>query len=117
MRGCSRRLLPPRSLRDSRSPSSTRPADPARLGRSFVLGSDAEFSVGTRYSRTLRGRNPLDLYGTIDSGDVYRSPDQTLTVEGYIIHEAYLVVKESSLVDIYLPVEKTLTPISPHVFC
>jgi hypothetical protein len=84
-------------------------------GKSFTLTSEADFHVGTGYSRTLREGTKWELYGVIGAGEVYRSPDQTLTVEGYNVHEAYPVVKEESLVGVYLPVEKTFTPVSKKI--
>ena len=81
-------------------------------GRSFVLAEDAHCSISTGYGRTLRAGTHWDLFGTIERGEVYRSQDQLLTVEGFNVHEAYLVVKNESLVGFYLPVEKTFTPVS-----
>lgn len=81
-------------------------------GHSFVLAEDAHCSISTGYGRTLRAGTHWDLFGTIDRGEVYRSRDQVLTVEGFNVHEAYLVVKDESLVGFYLPVEKTFTPVS-----
>ena len=90
------------------------PMTPA-AGRSFVLTADAECSVGTGYGRTLRTGTRWQLFGTLREGEVYRSPDQVLTVEGYNVHEAYLIVKDGALVGFYLPVEQTLTPVSQQV--
>jgi hypothetical protein len=84
-------------------------------GRSFVLNADAECRIGTGYGRTLRQGTRWQLFGTLKEGDVYRSPDQVLTVEGYNVHEAYLVVRDGWLIGFYLPVEKTLTPVSKRV--
>ena len=91
------------------------PMVPAAAGRSFVLGEDAECGIGTGYKRTLRKGTRWDLFGTLREGDVYRSPDQVLTVEGYNVHEAYLIVQGDWLVGFYLPVERTLTPISKRL--
>jgi hypothetical protein len=84
-------------------------------GRSFVLTADATCSINTGYSRTLRQGTHWQLDGTIPQGDVYRSPDQTLTVEGFNVHEAFPVVQNDALVGFYLPVEKTFTPTSKPV--
>jgi len=81
-------------------------------GHTFVLAEDAHCSISTGYGRTLRAGTHWDLFGTIDRGEVYRSRDQVLTVEGFNVHEAYLVIKNESLVGFYLPVEKTFTPVS-----
>jgi hypothetical protein len=84
-------------------------------GPTFVLAQEEHVSIGTGYGRTLRAGTHWTLFGTIDRGDVYRSADQVLTVEGYNVHEAYLVVRDDTLVGFYLPVEKTFTPISKNV--
>lgn len=81
-------------------------------GQTFVLARDVNCSISTGYGRTLRAGTRWDLFGTIDRGEVYRSQDQLLTVEGFNVHEAYLVIKNESLVGFYLPVEKTFTPVS-----
>lgn len=87
----------------------------AASGRTFLLIQDAHCAIGTGYSRVLRGGTHWHLFGSIDRGDVYRSSDQVLTVEGYNVHEAYIVVQGDSLVGFYLPVEKTFTPASNTV--
>jgi hypothetical protein len=87
----------------------------AKSGSSFILNQDVECSIGTGYGRTLRGGTRWELFGSVNSGEVYRSPDQVLTVEGYNVHEAYLIVKDEWLVGFYLPVEKTFTPVSKTV--
>lgn len=84
-------------------------------GRTFVLNEATDCSVGTGYGRTLRSGTHWNLFGIIDRGEVYRSPDQLLTVEGFNVHEAYLVVRDGSLVGFYLPVEKKFTPASKIV--
>jgi hypothetical protein len=84
-------------------------------GRSFVLSRDVRCYVGTGYGRTLRAGTHWNLFGRLRRGAVYRSPDEVLTVEGYDVHEAYLVVRDGVLVGFYLPVEKTFTPISKAV--
>ena len=81
-------------------------------GHTFVLAEDVHCSISTGYRRTLRAGTHWDLFGMIDHGEVYRSQDQLLTVEGFNVHEAYLVVKNESLVGFYLPVEKTFAPVS-----
>lgn len=84
-------------------------------GKHFVLASDARCGIGTGYGRVLRQGTRWELVGAIAQGDVYRSRDQTLTVEGYNVHEAYVVVQDDLLVGFYLPVEKTFTPVAKSV--
>jgi hypothetical protein len=85
-----------------------------RTGDSFTLASDQSCSYGTGYSRKLRGGTHWNVIGDIQQGAVYRSKDQLLTVEGFDVHEAYIVVKNNYLEGFYLPVEKTFTPASPN---
>ena len=84
-------------------------------GHSFLLTHDARCYVGTGYGRTLRAGTHWNLFGSLERGQVYRSPDQVLTVEGYDVHEAYLVVRDGTLVGFYLPVEKKFTPASEPI--
>jgi hypothetical protein len=79
-------------------------------GKSFTLNEEVAVGIGTGYGRTLRAGTKWNLFGSIAPGDVYRSPDQVLTVEGYNVHEAYIVVSDHQLVGFYLPVEKSFTP-------
>jgi hypothetical protein len=90
------------------------PLEPAS-GSAFVLTADATCRINTGYSRTLRGGTHWRLYGTIAPGEVYRSSEQTLTVEGFNIAEAFPVVRDGTLVGFYLPVEKTFTPVTTPV--
>jgi hypothetical protein len=84
-------------------------------GPSFILTQDAECKISTGYSRTLRKGTRWQLHGTLREGEVYRSPDQVLTAQGFNVHEAYLIVKDATLIGFYLPVEKTFTPVSKQV--
>ena len=84
-------------------------------GKGFLLTADATCRINTGYHRTLRSGTHWRLYGTIAPGAVYRSSEQTLTVEGFNINEAFPVVKDDALVGFYLPVEKTFTPVTSPV--
>ncbi len=53
--------------------------------------------------------------GHIEKGDVYKTKDQIVTVEGSNIHEAYIVISGGSLVGFYLPVEKTFSPVKATI--
>ena len=44
--------------------------------------------------------------GVIPDGDVYKIENRVFTVEARHVHEAYLVVRDRSLVGFYLPVEQ-----------
>lgn len=64
------------------------------------------------YTRTLRKGTRWESVGTIAQGDVFRSKDQSLTVECSNVFEAYLVVREERLVGFYLPVERGFVSIA-----
>jgi hypothetical protein len=81
-------------------------------GRSFELDSAATVHLDTGYVRVLKKGTRWTCIGTIPEGDVYRTKDQVLTIEGSNIHEAYIVVKSQNLVGFYLPVEMTFSPLS-----
>jgi hypothetical protein len=93
------------------------PIDPITpvSGKSFTLAVDARCSLNTGYHRSLYAGTRWVLFGTISRGEVYRSSDQTVTVEGYNVHEAYPVVDAKQLVGFYLPVERTFTPLANPV--
>ena len=70
-----------------------------------------DISIGTGYSRKLRQGTKWDYVGYITEGDIYKTKDQILTIEGSNIYEAYIVVSENKLVGFYLPVEQTFSPL------
>ncbi len=82
-------------------------------GKGFRLTRAVDISLSTGYSTTLRANTRWELVGTIAQGEVYRTKDQIVTLEGAHIHEAYIVVRPGSLVGFYLPVERTFSPIEP----
>ena len=49
--------------------------------------------------------------GSLPQGDVFKSRDQILTIEGSNIYEAYIVVVSDNLVGFYLPAEGTFSPL------
>ncbi len=78
---------------------------------SFQLEKEVDIDLGTGFARLLKGGTRWDFVGTTSYGDVYRSKDQTLTVEASNIHEAYIVISSGKLVGFYLPVEKSFSPL------
>lgn len=80
-------------------------------GKSFRLARAAEVPLSTGYSTTLRPGSRWELVGHLPQGEVYRTRDQVVTVEGAHIHEAYIVIDRGSLVGFYLPVEQTFSPL------
>jgi hypothetical protein len=84
----------------------------ANTGKTFRLAQPAEISLSTGYSTKLRPGTRWELIGRLPQGEVYRTRDQIVTVEGSHIHEAYLVVDQGTAVGFYLPVERTFSPVS-----
>ena len=82
-------------------------------GKGFRLTQAAEVALATGYSTTLRATTRWQLVGTIPQGEVYRTRDQVVTLEGAHIHEGYIVVDQGALVGFYLPVERTFSPVAP----
>jgi hypothetical protein len=73
----------------------------------FILAIDTPIhGAPCGYSRSLRKGTRWNPAGRLAEGTVYRSPDQTLTVECSNVFEAYLVVSNQRLLGFYLPVEK-----------
>jgi len=79
---------------------------------SWTLIDQVDLKLGTGYRRQLKSRTRWDYIGKIEQGDVFKTKDQILTVEGSNIFEAYLVVSENKAVGFYLPVEKTFSPLN-----
>jgi len=92
--------------------------EPARFEAStsvqdaWTLTRDVEISLDTGYKRKLKAGTRWECIGKIEKGDVYRTKDQILTVEGSNIYEACLVVSEGQLVGFYLPANQTFSPLS-----
>jgi hypothetical protein len=84
--------------------------------RSFTLTRDVYISQAPCwYSRTLRSKTRWEFVGAITQGGVYRSRDQTLTVECSNVFEAYLVVSGGRLVGFFLPVENGFVAIAEPI--
>ena len=79
---------------------------------SWKLVKDVEVSLGTGYSRQLKSGTKWDYVGTVEQGDVFKTNDQILTVEGSNIFEAYIVLSGDNIVGFYLPVEKSYSPLA-----
>jgi hypothetical protein len=82
-------------------------------GTSLRLTRPVSVPLSTGYSTRLRADTRWDLVGNLPQGDVYKTRDQIVTVEGSDIHEAYIVVSQGSLVGFYLPVKRTFSPVAP----
>ena len=86
----------------------------------FTLTADTPIEgVPCGFSRTLRKGTRWDPVGRLVEGVVYRSCDQTLTIECSNVFEVYLVIEGQHIVGFYLPVEKGFSPLGkplPIVF-
>jgi hypothetical protein len=88
----------------------------AQPERTFVLTGDVLVSQAPcGYSRTLRRHTRWELMGAIPAGDVFRSRDQTFTVECSNVFEASLVVSGDRLVGFFLPVQHGFVPIADPI--
>ena len=95
---------------------------PARLeaaggaGPPFTLAAETPIDgAPCGYARRLRKGTRWEAVGRVAEGVVYRSREQTLTVECSNVFEAYLVVAGQRLVGFYLPVEKGFSPLSEPI--
>ncbi|WP_354674873.1 hypothetical protein [Cupriavidus alkaliphilus] len=71
--------------------------------------------LDTGYSRTLPERSVWSRVGRVPQGDVYRPIGTIFTIEGRQVHEAYLVIRDKTLVGFYLPGEQNYSPLSTAV--
>ncbi len=79
---------------------------------SFELKDEVNIYLGTGYSRKLTKGTKWHYVNTISHGDIFKTTDQILTIEGSNIFEAFIVISEKQLVGFYLPVEETYSPLS-----
>lgn len=84
-------------------------------GKHMRLSEMVEVGLSTGYATVLKAHTNWHLVGHVDQGEIYKTRDQVLTLEGSHIHEAYLVVQDGYLVGFYLPVERTFSPLSEKV--
>lgn len=84
-------------------------------GKHMRLSEMVEVGLSTGYTTVLKPQTTWHLAGRVDQGEIYKTRDQVVTVEGSHIHEAYLVVRDGHLVGFYLPVEQTFSPLSRRV--
>jgi len=82
----------------------------------FTLSSDTKIQgAPCGYSRTLRKDTSWEPVGRLLEGVVYRSQEQTLTIECSNVFEAYLVIDGANLVGFYLPVEDGFSALNEPV--
>jgi hypothetical protein len=76
-----------------------------------ALAKEVGITLDTGYTRTLKAGSRWRAVGTVDQGDVYRPVGDVFTLEGANIHEAWLVVRNGTLVGFYLPAEQGYSPL------
>lgn len=81
----------------------------------FELADEVDVRLGTGYSRKLNKGTKWCYVNTISKGDIFKTKDQILTIEGSNIFEAFIVVSEKQLVGFFLPVEETFSPLSKPI--
>jgi hypothetical protein len=77
----------------------------------FILKDEVKIELGTGYSRKLNEGTKWHYFNTIPYGDIFKTKDQILTIEGSNIFEAFIVVSGENLVGFFLPVEQTYSPL------
>jgi hypothetical protein len=99
------------------------PSQPARLApllsqsatASLSIPRDVEIKLSTGYSRTVPAGSLWRAVGSLPEGVVYQRSDGVFTIEGHHVHEAYLVIKGSTLQGFYLAGESSFSPLVPTV--
>ena len=76
-----------------------------------MLAKEVVLTLDTGYTRTLKAGSRWRVAGDVDQGDVYRPVGNVFTLEGANIHEAWLVVRNGTLVGFYLPAEHGYSPL------
>lgn len=77
-----------------------------------VIRIDQDQALGLFYDRTLKRGSEWLQVGKVPQGNVFKPMQGIFTVEGAHVHEAYLVLREKSVVGFYLPVERSYAPLT-----
>lgn len=94
-------------------PRTATPYNPvAGTPRLIQLAAPVPLSSSAGYPRTLAAGSVWRQTGTVPQGDVYRIENSVFTIEARHVHEAYIVVRDQSVVGFYLPVEQAFSPLS-----
>ena len=99
------------------------PSEPARLAplsaqtstSPIAVTGDVEVRLSTGYTRTLTAGSHWRPVGALPQGIVYQPVEGVFSIEGHHVHEAYLVVKGSTLQGFYLAGEANFSPLVPSV--
>lgn len=97
------------------TPATVELMQPAATAKRIQLLSPAQVKLDTGYSRELAAKSTWSQVGRLPQGDVYRPVGTVLTIEGRQVHEAYLVVRNKTLVGFYLPGEQNYSPLTTAV--
>lgn len=97
------------------TPATVELMQPAATAKRVQLLAPTQVKLDTGYSRDLAARSTWSQVGRLPQGDVYRPVGTILTIEGRHVHEAYLVVRNKTLVGFYLPGEQNYSPLTTAV--
>lgn len=70
-----------------------------------VVAADLPVRLSTGYTRTVPQRSRWRAVGTLAQGTVYQPLDTVFAIEGRNVHEAWLVLRGTSLQGFWLPAE------------
>lgn len=79
------------------------------------IAEEARVSSSAGYSRVIMSGSKWEYVGLISRGNVYKPFGHIFTIEGYHIHEAYLVVSDKRLIGFYLPVENAFSGVKKKI--
>lgn len=96
-------------------PSTIEVTQPSEASKRIQLLAAASVELDTGYSRTLADKSVWSRVGRVPQGDVYRPVGTIFTIEGRQVHEAYLVIRDKTLMGFYLPGEQNYSPLSTAV--
>jgi hypothetical protein len=82
---------------------------------SWVLTEPVTVKVDAWRKTPLKKDTKWVYVGQLTEGDVYKTSDQVVSIEGFDTFEAYLVLSGDELVSFYLPVEKTIVKLKHSV--
>ncbi|WP_241027224.1 hypothetical protein [Variovorax sp. RKNM96] len=74
-----------------------------------------QLRLETGYSRLIPADSRWAPAGRLNEGLVYRPVDLVFSIEGQQVHEAWLVVRNSTLQGFYLPAEARYSSLTPPV--
>lgn len=81
---------------------------PAKI---IQMTEEARVSSSAGYSRIIPSGSKWKYVGLVREGNVYKPISHVFTIEGYHVHEAYLVVSDKILIGFYLPVENAFSSV------